>query len=106
MKMSELYTSIIWFKVKDGMNAEFVSAFHDAGMVTRSTALEGCHDITLFEAADGTNQYFVIGHWDSREWYDEWQRRAVPEAPREAMKRMSNAIEENRSGVLVKEVVR
>ena len=101
--MSGIYTSIAWFKAKEGRNADFVAAFHDAGMVTRSTALEGCRDITLFESVDGTNQYFVIGHWESKESYALWQEKAVAEAPPEALARMTDAIEKNRLGVLMKE---
>ena len=103
--MSVTYTSIAWFKAKEGRNADFVAAFHDAGMVTRSTALDGCRDITLFESVDGTNQYFVIGHWDSKEWYALWQEKAVPEAPPGTIARMTDAIERNRLGVLMMEVV-
>lgn len=103
--MGGTYTSIAWFKAKEGRNADFVRAFHDAGMVTRSTALEGCRDITLFESADGTNQYFVIGHWDSEESYARWQELAVPGAPPEALARMTDAIERNRLGVLMTEVI-
>ncbi len=104
--MTELYTSIAWFQAKEGRNADFIAAFHDSGMVTRSTALDGCHDITLFASVDGSNQYFVIGHWDSKEWYDIWQQKAVSEAPPEAMARMMDSIERNRLGVLMKEVIR
>lgn len=99
--MSEPYTSVAWFKVKEGRNADFVSAFHDAGMLSRSAALEGCIDTVLYQSTDGTNQYFVIGHWDSQESYALWQEMAVPGAPKEALWRMTDALETNRLGVLM-----
>lgn len=99
--MSEPYTSVAWFKVKEGRNADFERAFHDAGMLTRSSALEGCLDTRLYLSTDGTNQYFVIGHWDSKESYALWQELAVPGAPKEALGRMLDALETNRLGVLM-----
>lgn len=99
--MSESYTSIAWFKVKEGRNIDFVSGFHDAGMLTRSASLEGCLDTQLYQSTDGTNQYFVIGHWDSQESYALWQEMAVPGAPPEALQRMTDALEKNRLGVLM-----
>ena len=100
------YTSIAWFKAKVGREADFVEAFHAAGMVTRSTALEGCRDITLFGSVDGTNQFFVIGHWDSKESYALWQEKAVAEAEPGAIERMLETVERNRLGVLMMEVER
>lgn len=99
--MSEPYTSIAWFKVKEGRNADFERAFHDAGMLTRSSALEGCLDTRLYQSTDGTNQYFVIGHWYSKESYALWQELAVPGASKDALDRMSDALETNRLGVLM-----
>lgn len=100
-KMSESYTSVAWFKVKEGRNDDFERGFHDAGMLTRSASLDGCLDTRLYQSTDGTNQYFVIGHWDSKESYALWQEMAVPGAPKEALRRMTDALEENRLGVLM-----
>lgn len=99
--MSEPYTSIAWFKVKEGRNADFESAFHDAGMLSRSSALEGCIYTRLYKSTDDTNQYFVIGHWESQESYALWQEMAVPGAAPEALQRMTDALEKNRLGVLM-----
>lgn len=104
--MNQIFTSIAWFQAKEGRNKEFIEAFHAAGMVSRSTALEGCRDITVFESADGTNQYFVIGHWDSKEAYALWQEKAVAEAPPGSIDRMISEVERNRLGVLMTEIVR
>lgn len=104
--MTTPFTSIAWFKVKEGRNADFVSAFHDAGMLSRSSKLEGCLDTCLYQSTDGTNQYFVIGHWDSEETYALWQQMAVPGAPKEALARMTDALESNRLGVLMLPVSR
>ncbi|MEY2966688.1 MAG: hypothetical protein RLY50_738, partial [Actinomycetota bacterium] len=35
------YTSIVWFKVKPGMNAEFEQAFADCGMLERPRVIDG-----------------------------------------------------------------
>ena len=102
--MTTPFNSIAWFKVKEGRNADFVSAFHDAGMLSRSSKLEGCLDTCLYQSTDGTNQYFVIGHWDSEETYALWQQMAVPGAPKEALARMTDALESNRLGVLMSPV--
>ena len=99
--MSTVFTSVAWFKVKEGRKADFVSAFNDAGMLTRSSKLEGCLDTCLYQSTDDTNQYFVIGHWDSKETYAQWQQLAVPGAPKEALARMRDALETNRLGVLM-----
>lgn len=99
--MSEPYTSVAWFKVKEGRNADFESAFHEAGMLTRSSALDGCIDTRLYQSTDGTNQYFVIGEWDSEETYALWQQMAVPGAPKDALGRMTDSLERNRLGVLM-----
>lgn len=99
--MSEVYTSVAWFKAKEGRNADFVAAFHAAGMLSRSSVLEGCLDTCLYESADGSNQYFVIGHWDSKESYALWQTMAVPEAPEGSIERMMETLEHNRLGVLM-----
>ena len=104
--MDQTYTSIAWFQAKEGRNKEFIDAFHAAGMVSRSTALEGCRDITVFESVDGTNQYFVVGHWDSEEAYALWQEKAVAEAPAGSIDRMIGEVERNRLGVLMTEIVR
>lgn len=104
--MKQSFTSFAWFQAKEGRNQEFIEAFHDAGMVTRSTALDGCRDITVFESVDGTNQYFVIGHWDSKESYALWQTKAVAEAPPGSIERMTNEVERNRLGVLMMEIGR
>ena len=69
MNMNQIFTSIAWFQAKEGRNKEFIDAFHAAGMVSRSTALEGCRDITVFESADGTNQYFVVWRRATEEAY-------------------------------------
>ncbi len=99
--MGETYTSVAWFKVKQGRNADFESAFHDAGMLTRSSALDGCLDTRLYRSSDDTNQYFVIGHWASQDAYALWQQMAVPGAPKEALDRMTDSLEKNRLGVLM-----
>ena len=104
--MSQTYTSVAWFQAKEGRTKEFLDAFHAAGMVTRSTALEGCRDITVFESVDGSNQFFVVGHWDSKEAYAMWQEKAVAEAPPGAIDRMIAEVKRNRLGVLMTEVVR
>ena len=99
--MSEPYTSVAWFRVKEGCNNDFECGFHDAGMLTRSALLEGCLDTRLYRSSDGSNQYFVIGHWDSKESYALWQEMAVPGAPQDALKRMTDSLEKNRLGVLM-----
>lgn len=99
--MSEPYKSVAWFKVKEGRNADFESAFHEAGMLTRSSALDGCIHTRLYKSTDGTNQYFVIGEWDSEETYALWQQMAVPGAPKDALERMTDSLERNRLGVLM-----
>lgn len=99
--MNNEYTSVAWFKVKPGMNADFERAFHDAGMLTRSSALEGCISTRLFRSTDDSDQYFVIGRWTSSESYAQWQEIAVPGAPKDALKRMTDSLETNRLGVLM-----
>ena len=104
--MNQTYTSVAWFQAKEGRTKEFLDAFHAAGMVTRSTALDGCRDITVFESVDGTNQFFVVGHWDSMEAYALWQEKAVAEAPPGSIEKMIAEVDRNRLGVLMTEVVR
>ena len=99
--MDELYTSVAWFKAKDGHTEDFESAFFDSGMKSRCLTVPGCVDITVFRSADDSNQYFMIGHWTSKEAYALWQERAVAEAPAEPFARLVDAVEKNRLGVLL-----
>ena len=99
--MAEPYVSIAWFRVKPGRNQDFERAFHDAGMLTRPEATGGYLGARLHRATDGSNQYFVLGHWTTVESYAQWQTIAAEGAPREALNRMMDALEKNRPGVLV-----
>lgn len=98
--MDKPYTSVAWFTVKPHRAEDFESAFHDSGMLTRPSIIDGYLGAQLFRASDDSRQYCVIGHWTSLDSYAQWQTMASKDAPREALARLADALESNRLGVL------
>lgn len=98
--MANPYTSVAWFTVKPGRHSDFERAFHDAGMLTRPSVIDGYLGAQLFRSTDDSRQYCVIGHWTSLDSYAQWQQMASKDAPADALKRLGDALESNRLGVL------
>jgi heme-degrading monooxygenase HmoA len=98
--VADSFTSVAWFTVQDGRHADFESAFHDSGMLTRPEIIDGYLGARLFRSTDDSRQYCVIGQWTSIAAYEEWQQMASRGAPQEALARLSDSIESNRLGVL------
>ena len=104
MAETEPFTSIVWFKVKPGMNAEFEKAFLEAGMLTRPSAIDGYLGAHLHHSLMHEDEYYVLGSWTTEESYAAWQEVASVGAPVEAIKRMSAALLEHRPNVLMRRV--
>ena len=98
------FTSIVWFKIKPGMNAEFECAFLEAGMLTRPSAIDGYLGAHLHHSLMHEDEYYVLGSWTTEESYAAWQEVASDGAPVDAIKRMSAAILEHRPNVLMRRI--
>lgn len=98
------YTSLVWFRVNPGMNAEFESAFLDAGMLTRPAAIDGYNGAHLHHSLMNPDEYFVIGSWTSEKAYADWQEIASSGAPVDAMKRLGRCLAEHRPNTLMRRV--
>lgn len=104
MAEGQTFTSIVWFKVKPGMNAEFESAFLDAGMLTRPAVIDGFIEAHLHHSLMHDDEYYVLGSWTSEESYAAWQSMASEGAPKGAMRRLSDVLVEFKPNVLMSRV--
>lgn len=96
--------SLVWFKVKPGMNEEFELAFIDAGMLERPKLVPGFRFVHLHRSLMNDDEYFVLGEWDTEESYAEWQRRAQDGAPLDALRRLGATLVEHRPNTLMRRV--
>lgn len=101
-----MYKSIITFDVRSGMEAEFEAAFHAAGMLTRPTAIPGFQGAELVRAIDDPARYAVLGQWETRESYAQWQAVAQSGAPRDALQKLAACLLNPQPGRLYKAVTR
>lgn len=95
------FTSIVWFKVKPGMNAEFEKAFADCGMLERPRVITGYRGAVLHRAMARPDEYYVLGTWDSPADYEAWHDIAQSDAPRDALARLAATIDKTTAGTLV-----
>ena len=104
MADKEPFTSLVWFKITPGTNAEFEAAFTEAGMLTRPSAIDGYLGAHLHRSLMHADEYYVLGRWTSEESYAAWQAVASKDAPVDAIRRMSAVIVEHRPNVLMERV--
>ncbi len=95
--MNARFRSIIEFTVKPGAERAFLDAFKAAGMLTRPREVPGFVNAEL--AQDGS-VFTVIGYWETAEAYAHWQGIAQQEAPIDALRALTAAIEKSRPGRL------
>lgn len=95
-----VWRSILEFRVREGAQAEFESAFSDAGMLTRPRGVDGFISAELIHALEDPAEYVAIAEWSSPAAYAAWQAQAQSGAPRDALRRLGAAIVERRYGRL------
>ena len=84
--------AVVNFDVKTGMESVFEKAFIDAGMFERPAKLNGFIDMELVQSLANPTEYLVISNWENEKVYAHWQSISVKEAPREALKRLSDTL--------------
>lgn len=99
-----MYKSIITFDVRPGMESEFEEAFHASGMLTRPKAIPGFHGAELVRALDDPARYAVVGQWETRESYAQWQAVAQSGAPLDALRKLGASLLNPKPGSLYKAV--
>ena len=95
-------TSVLWFKIKPGMNAEFEQAFADCGMLERPRVIAGYRGATLHRSITQADEYFVLGTWDSEDDYSAWKAIASDGAPPDALARLARTIDTSTTGSLLR----
>jgi len=90
--------SVIRFEVRAGQEAEFESAFRDAGMLTRPRSIAGFMGGQLLKSRDEKGAYIVIAEWSHAGAYAAWQAQSQQDAPRDAMKRLAATLVDPTSG--------
>lgn len=95
-----LFHSLIHFVAKPGMGQAFQEAFADCGMLTRPRQIEGFVDVELMQSAMNPDHFIVTGRWRSTDSYAAWGAVSQKEAPREALRRLSAAIDSVTTGEL------
>lgn len=95
-----MFHSLIHFVAKPGMSQAFQDAFADCGMLTRPRQIEGFVDVELMQSAMNPEHFVVTGRWRSQDAYAAWGAVAQKEAPREALRRLSAAVDSVTTGEL------
>lgn len=92
--------SIIRFQVKPGREADFGSAFHRTGMLTRPRGIVGFLDAELSHSVDNVGDYLVVARWESAESYRAWQEEALIGAPPDALDDLFDTLIDPQAGSL------
>ena len=95
-----MFHSLIHFVAKPGMSQDFQDAFAECGMLTRPRLIEGFVDVALKQSTANPDHFIVTGRWKSRESYAAWGAVSQKEAPRDALRRLSAAVESVTTGEL------
>lgn len=94
------FVSLITFTTRPDMEEAFLAAFEACGMLTRPQAIDGFISAELIrQDADGRN-FAVIARWSSPDSYSAWQSISTTEAPREALKKLGQALEDMTPGAI------
>ncbi len=92
--------SIIRFKVKQGREQEFESAFKAGGNLTRPVELVGYIKAELVKCASDPSEYYVIGEWADAAAYAAWQEKGPSEAPAGTVERLMDVLVDFEPGKL------
>lgn len=95
------FISHVRFDVKADQRDEFISAFEEAGMLTRPQQIEGYRWGKLSEACDGAS-FIVTAEWDSEQDYARWQGMSFAELDKAIIKRFLSTFENPKPGKLFK----
>ncbi len=94
------FTSVIRFHVKPREDASFEAAFEAAGMLTRPDAINGFLGAKLLRSETEPLEYLVIGEWQTREAYGDWQAVSSRTADAEALARLLETLVDPKPGRL------
>lgn len=94
------FTSIIRFDVQPGAEAAFEEAFEKSGMLSRPKVIEGFCGAELVKSIEPPATYHVIGRWQSRQAYIDWQDVAAAQADPAAMTNLLQALVAPKPGKL------
>ena len=100
------FRSIIRFRVKPGMEADFEAAFLKAGMLERPARIDGFVSAELVRSVAGPVEYYVIGEWRTEQAYVDWQTISRDGADPDAIAAMQSTLVDHAPGRLFEPLAR